>query len=170
MERVRGADVPYDEMKTLLTLFMSSLSFAAIGDTITGWDVVGDDGTDASIFQMCRRVDEKPCVVLAIYTIDNGRIKGTIVSSFKGELNINDRVMCELPPNLHPVKERYNEPLSEMYILAGSIREVRSGEYVLDDCIVVPRTKTPFLPEVALRLALHHKFPDKSPFRHGRSE
>lgn len=124
-------------------------------DSISGWEIVGDyRSSDDAIYAMRRAVLEYPNVLLANTNICNGKITGKIKEVYKGKLNQEDDISCHAPANLYPVQEGNNKTLSEMFILCKSFTATNSGTHILEDCVVIPRNQTPFIPEAALRIVL----------------
>lgn len=99
-------------------------------------------------------VEHYPYALLVNSNVSEEQITGKIIAVYKGELNLSRDIQCEAPKNLFEVQEQNNEYLSEMFVLCKSVTVDNNGIYVLRDTIVIPRTRTPFLPEIALRRAL----------------
>lgn len=140
-------------MKTSIVLFLV-LSGYLHADAITGWEIVEQKTTDAAVCKMERTIKEYPYIMLINSGTSGEQITGKIISVYRGELNQGQHIRCEAPKNLYKVQERYNEYTSEMFVLCKSATIDNEGIYVLNDVLVIPRTHTPFLPEVALRIAL----------------
>ncbi len=140
-------------MKLFITMLLA-LSGYLHADTITGWEIVGNNSTDKAIYQMKSTVEHYPYALLVNSNVSEEQITGKIIAVYKGELNLSRDIQCEAPKNLFEVQEQNNEYLSEMFVLCKSVTVDNNGIYVLRDTIVIPRTRTPFLPEIALRRAL----------------
>ena len=124
-------------------------------DSITGWEIVGDAcSTDGAVYEMKRTVQDYPYVMLTTAHTTENQITGTIKTVYKGELSQSNKIKCDAPQNLFKVQVENIEYLPEMFVLCKSVTMDTDGIYVLHDAIVIPRTSTPFLPEVALRIVL----------------
>lgn len=123
-------------------------------DIITGWEIVGNNSTDGAIYQMKCTAENYPYAMLVNSNASEEQITGKIIAVYRGELNQSRNIRCETPKNLFKVQEQNNEYLSEMFVLCKSVTIDNEGIYVLRDIVVIPRTRTPFLPEIALRRVL----------------
>jgi len=148
---------PFDEQ--MHYLYNDKVSaFSNPGGTVTGWDIVEKTRSfDGAVYNMKKKVEEYPYIILVTFESNEKQIKGKIKSVYKGDLSVNDSIACESPHDLYPVREEYNEYFPEMYILCKAAKELSPGNYTLDSCIVIPRTKCPFLPESAFIIACKAK-------------
>lgn len=140
-------------MKNHIAMFLVLSGYLHAG-VITGWEIVGQKTTDAAVSKMEQTIKEYPYVMLINSDTSGEQITGKIIAAYRGELNQGQDVQCKAPKNLYRVQVQNNEYLSEMFVLCKSVTIDNEGTYVLNNAIVIPRTRSPFLPEVALRLAL----------------
>lgn len=141
-------------MKMSIAMLLA-LSGSLYADAITGWEIVEKaKSVDAAISIMEDTVKGHPYVMLIHSDSSEEHITGTVIAAYRGEFHQGQQIRCEAPKNLYKVQEPYNEYTSEMYVLCQSVTRDDEGTCVLHDVIVIPKTRYPFLPEVALRIAL----------------
>lgn len=142
------------DMKISLAIFLA-LSGYLHADAMTGWEIVENaKSVDAAIGRMENTVKGHPYVMLIHSDSAEEHITGTIIAAYRGEFHQGQQIRCEAPQDLYKVQEPHNEYTSEMFVLCQSVTRDDEGTYVLHDVIVIPKTRYPFLPEVALRIAL----------------
>ena len=142
-------------MKKYFWMTAIALCGSLHADSITGWETVGDArSTDGAVYEMKRTVQDYPYVMLLTARASENQITGTIKTVYKGELRQSTEINCDAPQNLFQVQEEGREYLPEMFVLCKSVTIDRDGKYLLHDAIIIPRTRAPFLPEVALKIAL----------------